>query len=146
MVPRLFGELLLNLSKALPQSVCSFVLQCHHLKCLSINFGFCCIDSTWQDSHVTFEHSCHCFMQARLASSPGLPRPKPRPGDEAKQGDIVVTSVPCDPTGIGQGRVTENVKGAPVDRAILVQDTAAVEMVKITKLQVACGQFGYRNS
>ncbi len=30
--------------------------------------------------------------------------------------------------------MTENVKGAPVDRAILVEDTAAVEMVKIIKL------------
>ncbi len=96
MVPRLLGELLLNLSKALPQAVCSFVLQCHHLKFMSINFGFYCVDSTCS-LHVTFEHSCHCFMQARLASSPGLPRPKSRPGDEAKQGDIVVTSVPCDP-------------------------------------------------
>ena len=32
-------------------------------------------------------------------------------------------------TGIGQGRVTQNVQGAPVDYAILVKDREAVEMV-----------------
>ena len=31
--------------------------------------------------------------------------------------------------GIGQGRVTDNLKGAPVDWAILVKDTDAVRMV-----------------
>ena len=32
-------------------------------------------------------------------------------------------------TGIGQGRVTENLQGAPVDRAILVKDADVVAMV-----------------
>ena len=31
--------------------------------------------------------------------------------------------------GIGQGRVTDNLNGAPVDRAILVKDSEAVAMV-----------------
>ena len=31
--------------------------------------------------------------------------------------------------GIGQGRVTRNLEGAPIDRAILVKDTEAVAMV-----------------
>ena len=31
--------------------------------------------------------------------------------------------------GIGQGRVTENMKGAPVDDALAILDTDAVEMV-----------------
>ena len=32
-------------------------------------------------------------------------------------------------TGIGQGRVTNNVKGAPIDYAHLILDTEAVAMV-----------------
>lgn len=32
-------------------------------------------------------------------------------------------------TGIGQGRVTDNLQGAPVDRAILVKDADVVAMV-----------------
>ena len=32
-------------------------------------------------------------------------------------------------SGIGQGRVTKNVDGAPVDYALLIKDTEAVEMV-----------------
>lgn len=32
-------------------------------------------------------------------------------------------------TGIGQGRVTENLQAAPVDRAILVKDADVVAMV-----------------
>ena len=31
--------------------------------------------------------------------------------------------------GIGQGRVTENLKGAPIDEALLVLDTEVVDMV-----------------
>ena len=31
--------------------------------------------------------------------------------------------------GIGQGRVTENLKGTPIDDAFLIKDTDAVEMV-----------------
>ena len=31
--------------------------------------------------------------------------------------------------GIGQGRVTQNLKGAPVDYALLIKDSEAVEMV-----------------
>ena len=31
--------------------------------------------------------------------------------------------------GIGQGHVTKNVDGAPVDYALLIKDTEAVEMV-----------------
>ena len=34
-----------------------------------------------------------------------------------------------DISGIGQGRVTKNVDGAPVDYALLIKDTEAVEMV-----------------
>lgn len=33
--------------------------------------------------------------------------------------------------GIGQGRVTSNLKGAPIDDAIFVHDTEAIEMVII---------------
>jgi len=33
--------------------------------------------------------------------------------------------------GIGQGRVTSNLKGAPIDDAIFVHDTEAIEMVNI---------------
>ena len=33
--------------------------------------------------------------------------------------------------GIGQGRVTKNLEGAPVDDALCIQDTDAVEMVCI---------------
>ena len=32
--------------------------------------------------------------------------------------------------GIGQGRVTDNLKGAPIDGAFTVQDTDAVNMVR----------------
>lgn len=31
--------------------------------------------------------------------------------------------------GIGQGRVTENLKGTPIDDALLIKDLDAVEMV-----------------
>ena len=31
--------------------------------------------------------------------------------------------------GIGQGRITDNLKGAPIDQAILIKDTDAVAMV-----------------
>ena len=33
--------------------------------------------------------------------------------------------------GIGQGRVTENLKGTPIDDAFLIKDTDAVEMVRV---------------
>ena len=33
--------------------------------------------------------------------------------------------------GIGQGRVTKNLEGSPIDDAIVVLDTAAIEMVKL---------------
>ena len=33
--------------------------------------------------------------------------------------------------GIGQGRVTENLKGTPIDDAFLIKDTDAVEMVSV---------------
>ena len=33
--------------------------------------------------------------------------------------------------GIGQGRVTRNVQGAPVDYALLIKDAEAVEMVRV---------------
>ena len=33
-------------------------------------------------------------------------------------------------TGIGQGRVTTNLKGAPIDDAVFVTDKEAVEMVR----------------
>lgn len=33
--------------------------------------------------------------------------------------------------GIGQGRVTKNLEGAPVDDALCIQDTDAVEMVRL---------------
>ena len=39
----------------------------------------------------------------------------------------VIVLVVC--TGIGQGRVTNNVKGAPIDYAHLILDTEAVAMV-----------------
>ena len=45
---------------------------------------------------------------------------------------ILWNSVPIPgSTGIGQGRVTKNVEGAPVDRALLIKDTEAVEMVSM---------------
>ena len=33
-------------------------------------------------------------------------------------------------SGIGQGRVTSNLQGAPIDNAVFVSDREAVEMVK----------------
>ena len=33
-------------------------------------------------------------------------------------------------SGIGQGRVTSNLQGAPIDNAVFVSDKEAVEMVK----------------
>lgn len=33
--------------------------------------------------------------------------------------------------GIGQGRVTKNLEGSPVDGALLMKDTASVEMVRV---------------
>ena len=38
--------------------------------------------------------------------------------------------------GIGQGRVTKNLEGAPVDDALCIQDTDAVEMVCIVLIIV----------
>ena len=32
--------------------------------------------------------------------------------------------------GIGQGRITKNLEGAPIDQALLVKDTDAVHMVR----------------
>lgn len=37
--------------------------------------------------------------------------------------------------GIGQGRVTQNLQGAPVDYALLIKDSEAVEMVWYVNLQ-----------
>ena len=37
-------------------------------------------------------------------------------------------------TGIGQGRVTTNLKGAPIDDAVFVTDKEAVEMVRQSAL------------
>lgn len=34
-------------------------------------------------------------------------------------------------SGIGQGRVTSNLQGAPIDNAVFVSDKEAVEMVKL---------------
>ncbi len=33
--------------------------------------------------------------------------------------------------GIGQGRITKNVEGAPVDYAVLVKDTDVIKMVSL---------------
>jgi len=41
-----------------------------------------------------------------------------------------VRESPGTPAGIGQGRVTQNVRGAPVDYALLIKDAEAVEMVR----------------
>jgi len=41
-----------------------------------------------------------------------------------------VRESPGTPAGIGQGRVTQNVRGAPVDYALLIKDAEAVAMVR----------------
>ena len=41
----------------------------------------------------------------------------------------VCVFIGCIDSGIGQGRITKNVEGAPVDYAMLVKDTDAVAMV-----------------
>jgi cysteine synthase len=43
--------------------------------------------------------------------------------------EVVVQDTTLQREGIGQGRVTENLKGTPIDDAFLIKDTDAVEMV-----------------
>ena len=39
------------------------------------------------------------------------------------------------PQGIGQGRVTANLQGAPIDDAVFVDDREAVDMVRMIETQ-----------
>ena len=46
--------------------------------------------------------------------------------------------------GIGQGRVTSNLQGAPVDDAVFVSDKEAVEMVRKLACLLTCIKYSYR--